>query len=28
MGQRYFVKCSADDPAGAGTFSQYDFLFH
>ncbi len=28
MGQRYFVKCSPDDPAGAGTFSQYDFLFH
>jgi len=28
MGQRYFVKCSADDPAGAGTFSQCDFLFH
>ena len=28
MDQRYFVKCSADDPAGAGTFSQYDFLFH
>ena len=22
MDQRYFVKCSADDPAGAGTFSQ------
>ena len=28
MGQRYFVKCSADDPAGAGTCSQYDFLSH
>ena len=28
MDQRYFVKCSADDPAGAGTFSQYDFLVH